>query len=192
MKDWNKIFLLTSSTRLISPANARECKLEMLHFLKEKYFSSISKCCTFCKKSISQVFLNVALPERKVFLKYFQMLHFLKEKYFELWQSDATEYGKIFLSRCKVSWRRRLKHLQEICFGRVIAEEWNREWPVAGCGHWVCMQEKLSKGGSLHVLHVSYYMHNSCSKADMPTEGSSSCTNFFSVCMMLCAVPQRG
>ena len=99
MKDWYKIFLLTSSTRLISPANARECRLEMLHFLKEKYFSSISKCCTFCKKSISQVFLNVALPERKVFLKYFQMLHFLKEKYFELWQSDATEYGKIFLSQ---------------------------------------------------------------------------------------------
>ena len=57
------------------------------------------KCCIFWKKSISQVFLNVALPERKVFLKYFQMLHFLKEKYFELWQSDATEYGKIFLSQ---------------------------------------------------------------------------------------------
>ena len=161
MKDWYKIFLLTSSTRLISPANARECRLEMLHFLKEKYFSSISKCCTFWKKSISSFGNRTRLNTGKYFCP-------------------------------KLSWRRRLKHLQEICFGRVIAEEWNREWPVAGCGHWVCMQEKLSKGGSLHVLHVSYYMHNSCSKADMPTEGSSSCTNFFSVCMMLCAVPQRG
>ena len=50
------------------------------------------------------------------------------------------------------------------------------------------MQEKLSKGGSYMSYKFLYYMHNSCSKADMPTEGSSSCTNFFIVCMVLCAV----
>ena len=102
----------------------------MLHFLKEKYFSSISKCCTFWKKTISSFGNRTRLNTGKYFCP-------------------------------KLSWRRRLKHLQEICFGRVIAEEWNREWPVAGCGHWVCMQEKLSKGG----FYMSYMFLTTCTTA---------------------------
>ena len=96
MKDWNKIFLLTSSTRLISPANARECKLEMLHFLKEKYFSSISKCCTSWKKSISQVFPNVALSERKVFRALAIGRDWIRENIFVPMQSFLTAEAKTF------------------------------------------------------------------------------------------------
>ena len=175
MKDWYKIFLLTSSTRLISPANARECRLEMLHFLKEKYFSSISKCCTSWKKSISQVFPNVALSERKVFRALAIGRDWIRENIFVPMQTFMTAEAKTFAGNL---------FRTSNCGGM----EPRMAGCSLGCGHWVCMQEKLSKGGSLHVLHVSYYMHNSCSKADMSTEGSSSCTNFFSVCMMLCAV----
>ena len=96
MKDWNKIFLLTSSTRLISPANARECRLEMLHFLKEKYFSSISKCCTSWKKSISQVFPNVALSERKVFRALAIGRDWIRENIFVPMQSFLTAEAKTF------------------------------------------------------------------------------------------------
>ena len=96
MKDWNKIFLLTSSTRLISPANARECRLEMLHFLKEKYFSSISKCCTSWKKSISQVFPNVALSERKVFRALAIGRDWIRENIFVPMQTFMTAEAKTF------------------------------------------------------------------------------------------------
>ena len=96
MKDWYKIFLLTSSTRLISPANARECRLEMLHFLKEKYFSSISKCCTSWKKSISQVFPNVALSERKVFRALAIGRDWIRENIFVPMQTFMTAEAKTF------------------------------------------------------------------------------------------------
>ena len=96
MKDWNKIFLLTSSTRLISPANARECRLEMLHFLKEKYFSSISKCCTFWQKSISQAFLNIALSERKVFRALAIGRDWIRENIFVPMQTFMTAEAKTF------------------------------------------------------------------------------------------------
>ena len=96
MKDWYKIFLLTSSTRLISPANARECRLEMLHFLKEKYFSSISKCCTSWKKSISQVFPNVALSERKVFRALAIGRDWIRENIFVPMQTFLTAEAKTF------------------------------------------------------------------------------------------------
>ena len=140
MKDWNKIFLLTSSTRLISPANARECRLEMLHFLKEKYFSSISKCCTSWKKSISQVFPNVALSERKVFRALAIGRDWIRENIFVPMQTFMTAEAKTFAGNL---------FRTSNCGGM--------EPRMAGCRMWTLSlhAREALQGWILHVLQVS-------------------------------------
>ena len=84
---------------------------------------------------------NVALSEEK---KYFQR------------QSDATEYGKIFLSRCKLSCRPGLKHLRDICFRTSNCRGMESgEWSIALWG--VCMQVKPKT-----AFGAVAFMYNDC------------------------------
>ena len=97
------------------------------------------KCCIFWKKSISQVFLNVALSERKVFRALAIGRDWIRENIFVPMQTFMTAEAKTFAGNL---------FRTSNCGGM----EPRMAGCSLGCGHWVCMQEKLSKGGSYMFL----------------------------------------